>query len=115
MKLNLRNRPVISLTDLLRRRKTSLRAFIDTNGITTYGLLEERCERMGCNPPSREDFDSLFKEEWVSSPTEGVVVIEPEVVDPGITVLTEEETAPESTDEEPPAPETPKKSRRRRG
>lgn len=88
MKLNLRNRQTIALVDLLRRRKTTLEVFVKTNGITTYELLVERCTRLGCIPPSPTQFNNL-RQEVVSSPTEGIVVVEPQIVEPTVEVITD--------------------------
>lgn len=67
--------PNITLESLLRRRKTNLEKFVETQGITTYELLVERCARMGVSPPKKSTFESLVPPVTVSSPAEGVVVI----------------------------------------
>ena len=68
--------PGLKLADLLRRRRVSLKSFVDQLGITTYELLLERCVRMGVQPPSQEEWNVVAPDP-VNSPTEGVVVLEP--------------------------------------
>jgi len=101
MKLNLRNRPGIKLETLLKRRRTTLASFLEKQGITTYETLLERCARMGCEPPTMEKFMVATSHAVVSSPTEGVVVLEAEDVVPGVVVVTEEEEVEESIHELP--------------
>ena len=66
----------ISLENLLRRRRSSLKEFVTNSGVTTYEFLLERCERMGVAPPSRHTFESIVPPVVNSSPTEGVIVLE---------------------------------------
>ena len=95
----------LRLADVLRRRKTTLRAFIDSLGLTTHGSLEIMCKRLGVVAPTLEEFDEARPEtERVNSPQEGVIVLEaPPVIDeisgkeidpdasvtPGIVVVTD--------------------------
>lgn len=74
--------PRLSLADLLRRRKMSLKQLIDQFGITTYEALCIRCDRMGVSPPDEAAFRAVVGTVTVSSPTEGVIVLEaPPIVD----------------------------------
>ena len=94
MKLNLRNRPGIKLEHLLKRRRTMLSSFLEKQGITTYETLVER-------------FMAATSQAVVSSPTEGVVVLEADDVVPGVVVVTGVEEEEEVVDEsihELPAP-----------
>lgn len=68
--------PGMKLLDLLRRRRLTLRTFIDQFGITTYEALQERCARMGVQAPTVNEW-TVVAPEPVNSPTEGVVVLEP--------------------------------------
>lgn len=70
-----KNLPKLKLADLLKRRKMTLKQLLDEFGITTYAALTIRCERMGVQAPSQEEFDAIVGV-VVSSPTEGVVVLE---------------------------------------
>jgi hypothetical protein len=70
-----KNLPKLRLADLLKRRKMTLKQLLDEFGITTYAALTIRCERMGVQAPSQEEFD-VVAGTVVSSPTEGVVVLE---------------------------------------
>ena len=80
MRLQKRSYSKVSLGDLLRRKKKSLKQFLDEVGIVTYELLITRCQAMGVNPPSEEDFKNAMGNPLLpetSSPTEGVVVLSP--------------------------------------
>jgi hypothetical protein len=76
--IKLKNLPKIKLADLLRRRKLTLRQFLNEFGITTYESLVLRCERMGVGAPDEKEFIALNLVA-VSNPSEGVVVIEVDV------------------------------------
>jgi hypothetical protein len=69
------NLPRIKLSDLLRRRRTNLKAFLLDQAITTYASLVERCDRLGVQFPSEAEFRAT-KNPLVSDPTEGVVVVQ---------------------------------------
>ena len=71
------------LSDVLRRRKTTLRTFTDSFGLTTYAGLDIMCARMGVVTPTKEEFDvARPPTEQVNNPQEGVVVLEaPPVID----------------------------------
>lgn len=74
-RIQVKNLPHLKLSDLLRRRKMTLRQLLDEFGITTYDGLIERCNRMGVAPPPVEDFLKIAPEP-VNNPSEGVFVIE---------------------------------------
>jgi len=92
------------LSDLLRRRKMSLKQMLTEHGISAYETLVIRCQRMGVLPPTEAEFRAVVPHP-VNSAQEGVVVLEPPpVVDemtgrridpeapvelPGIVVLTD--------------------------
>lgn len=68
--------PPIKLENLLKKRRTTLKKFLKDTGIVTYATLLQKAESMGVAPPSED----VFKEavgDIVSSPQEGVVVLEP--------------------------------------
>lgn len=75
-KSTIKNLPGLKLTDLIRRRRLSLKQFVDQFGITTYQALDERCHRMGVSCPSHEEWSAVAPQP-VNSPTEGVVVLDP--------------------------------------
>jgi hypothetical protein len=82
MRLHERSLSKVSLTDILRRRKKSLREFLLENGIVTYETLTTRCSSMGVLPPSIASFNEAAGKTseaqfMASSPTEGVVVLDP--------------------------------------
>ena len=80
MRLQKKSISKVSLLDLLRRRKTTLEKFLEETGIVTYDLLVARCASGGMTPPTEEQFlkakgNPVIHE--VSSPTEGIVVVNP--------------------------------------
>lgn len=79
MRLQKKSYSRICLLDLLRRRKTSLKKFLNEFGIISYELLKIRCNSMGVIPPSEEDFSAVIGSpvmHGLSSPTEGIVVLD---------------------------------------
>jgi len=73
----LKNQPRLRLVDVVRRRRTTLKALVNELGLTTYAGLEIWCARMGMVPPSEADFNLLFPPAArVNSPREGVIVLE---------------------------------------
>lgn len=75
-KITIKNLPGLKLTDLIRRRRLSLKQFVDQFGITTYHALDERCQRMGVACPTEEEW-AFVAPPPVNSPTEGIVVLDP--------------------------------------
>jgi hypothetical protein len=86
-KFQIKKLPPIKLTDLLRRRKTNLKTFLKSSGITTYVTLQHKCNSLGVSVPTEEEFGAAV-DVVVSSPQEGVVVLDPPVLlkDTGQTV-----------------------------
>ncbi len=109
-RINLPNQPRLKLTDVLKRRKSTLKQFIDEHGITTLGGLNEACHRLGVAGPTEDEFHAVVpRTPAVSNPQEGVVVVDPlPIVDeatgrqidvdapvhPKVEVVTEEEWEP---------------------
>lgn len=80
MRLQKKSYSRLSLTDLLRRRKSNIKKFLEETGIVSYELLRTRCESMGVLPPSVQEFDDARGKPVVhniSSPMEGIVVLHP--------------------------------------
>lgn len=78
--ITLKNTPKLRLFNLLRRRKMTLIQFMSEFGITTLEGLKNRCNRMGVDPPSDDEFNTLVKpaiEKIVNNPQEGIIVLEP--------------------------------------
>jgi hypothetical protein len=75
-KFTIKKLPPIKLTDLLRKRKTNLKDFLASTGIISYVTLSQKCDKMGVSPPPEEDFQSAAGAP-VSSPQEGIVVLDP--------------------------------------
>ena len=81
MRLQKKSLSRVALTDLLRRRRSSLQNFLEETGIVTYELLIERCASIGVIPPTEEDFRKVRGNPVLhnlSSPTEGIVVLNPD-------------------------------------
>ncbi len=80
MRLKSKNLPKLSLLNLLKRRKSNLALFLKESGIVTYETLKTRCDSLGVETPSPEEFKEVTGHNGVpnvSSPTEGVVVLQP--------------------------------------
>jgi hypothetical protein len=76
MFIKIKNMPKLGLANLLRRRKMTLKQFIEEFGISTYAGLETRCARMGVEPPTEDEY-KVVRPNMVSSPSDGVVVLPP--------------------------------------
>jgi len=112
-----KHQPRLKLSDLIRRRKTTLKQMLNDRGVTTYTALVTWCERIGVVPPTEAEFREAIPAP-INSPQEGVVVLEPpRVVDdlsgreidpeapvelPGLVVLTDHPYEPFK----PPLPDT---------
>lgn len=82
MRLHRRSFSKVNLLDVLKRKKSNLAKFLSDSGIVTYELLVDRCNSMGVVPPEEDVFFVALgrKQEDVpnvSSPAEGVVILEP--------------------------------------
>jgi len=104
-----KHQPRLKLSDMIRRRKTTLKQMLADRGISTYGALTHWCNRIGVVPPTEAEFKAVMPVP-VNSPQEGVIVLEaplfteeqtgreidPEapVEQPGVAVLTDTPYAP---------------------
>lgn len=79
-RIQVKNLPRLKLSNLLRRRKMTLRQLLDEFGITTYDSLIERCNRMGVAPPTEDEF-LVVAPIPVNNPSEGVFVVEVEATE----------------------------------
>lgn len=78
MRLQDRSYSKVTLSDLLRKKKKTLKQFLDEIGIVSYELLKTRCQAMGVQPPLEQDFNTAMGNPLLpetSSPTEGIVVL----------------------------------------
>lgn len=76
-KFKIKGLPPIRLVDLLRKKKTDLKQFLSNSGIAAYATLLQKCEKMGVSPPTEEEFKEAIGGSVISSPQEGVVVLDP--------------------------------------
>jgi hypothetical protein len=96
-RIKIKNLPKLKLSDLLRRRKTTLAKHMKEFGINTYEMLSERCARLGVEPPTLEEF-LLVAPPLVNSPTEGILILEaPPVI---------QESSGKKLEDEEPMPQT---------
>jgi len=83
MRLHQKSISKVSLLSVLKRRKSGLKSFLQETGIVTYELLKNRCDSMGVIPPEESEFldavgvTSADAPRNVSSPTEGLIVLDP--------------------------------------
>ena len=75
----LKGKPPIKLLDLLKKKKLTLNTFLKDTGVVTYQKLQEKCAKLGVSSPTEEEFKAIFPER-VSSPQEGIVVLDPPVL-----------------------------------
>ena len=80
MRLHERSISKVTLINVLKRRKSSLKRFLEETGIVTYELLRTRCDSMGVIPPEEQEFLDATGAyatgtATVSSPAEGVIVL----------------------------------------
>lgn len=97
MRLQRKSLSKVELTNLLKRKRTSLSSYLKESGIVTYDLLVKRCNSIGVVPPSEDDFKkakgtTLYE---YSSPTEGIVVLQPKQDDVKQDLLSESQTKSE--------------------
>jgi len=81
MRLKSKNRSKLTLASLLRRRKTDLKKFVSECGLDTYEALLSRCDSLGVDPPTPQEYDDakvLIKPPVISSQVVTVPVSEPE-------------------------------------
>ena len=72
----IKNLPQIKLLDLLRKRRTNLKEFLKNSGIASYTTLVQKCVKICVSSPTEDEFKTDLGEA-VSSPQEGVVVLDP--------------------------------------
>ena len=65
----------IKLVEVIKRRKLTLKMFINEFGITTYNQLLEKCNDLGVQPPTVEEFNVALPNK-VTDINEGILVLE---------------------------------------
>ncbi len=79
MRLQKKSLSKISLTDLLRKKRSNLASFLKETGIFSYELLVSRCVSIGVVAPPESEFLKIRGNSptpSISSPTEGIVVLD---------------------------------------
>lgn len=74
--VKLKNMPVLTLADVLRRRKISLETFVHDLGVQSYEGLVLWCNDFGVQPPSEDAYNEI-RPEVRTSQQDGVVVLDP--------------------------------------
>jgi hypothetical protein len=112
----LKNQPRLRLADVLRRRRSTLKALVGELGVSTYAGLEIWCARMGLVPPTDDEFSVIFPSK-VNSPQEGVIVLTPPpvIAEPTGQPIDVEPIKEPETVEEPTEPSQKKRRGRKDG
>lgn len=76
MQVKVKNLPKLTLHNLLRRRKMTLQQFLAESGIHAYAALVNKCSEIGVQPPTEQEYLAVVPTQ-VSSPQDGIVVLEP--------------------------------------
>lgn len=74
--MKIKNMPNLSLLALLKRRKTTLKKYVDELGLHTYASLTSHCDSLGVSTPTQEQYKQAMPDD-VSVPEEGVIVLPP--------------------------------------
>lgn len=77
----LKNQPKVTLEQVLKRRKVTLKEYVKDVGVQTYGGLVALCARLGVTPPGEEKYMGEINPPLVTSQQDGVVVISSEDTD----------------------------------
>jgi hypothetical protein len=80
MRLQPRSYSRVTLENLLKKRKKTMEEFMNELGIVSYESLKNKCENMGVQPPSEQEFMNATGNSALpkySSPAEGIVVLLP--------------------------------------
>lgn len=65
----------IKLIEVIKRRKLTLKMFINEFGITTYNQLLDKCDDLGVQPPTLEEYNVAMPSH-VTDINEGIIVLE---------------------------------------
>lgn len=118
MRLQEKSVSKLTLVDLLRRKRKNLTTHLKEAGIVTYERLVRSCASVGLIPPSEDEFRNALGNPptpMVSSPTDGILVLDPpEITDISLPVEAEEEAqaTPEELQEELQEPIRQKKKKK---
>jgi hypothetical protein len=79
MKYHIKNVCHLTLLKLLKRRRTTLRKFLDEQNITNFESLKRKCINIGVEWPDEETFNKT-QPKIVTNQSEGIIVIESPVI-----------------------------------
>lgn len=71
--------PALRLTDLIKRRKSTLKKTLVDLGVSTYEGTLNMCSRMGVIPPTEHEFNAalgITVSSNVNDPQDGIVVVD---------------------------------------
>ncbi len=74
--VELKNQPKITLELVLKRRKSTLKNFINEAGVQNYSGLVELCRRLGVANVPEDVYNKEIKPQLVTSQQDGIVVID---------------------------------------
>lgn len=80
MRLQQKSISKLTLESLLRKKRSNLQSFLKEAGIATYDRLVSRCDSIGVVPPTEAQFRETMGNPLIhefSSPTDGIVVLNP--------------------------------------
>ena len=101
MRLQQKSLSKVTLESLLRKKRTTLENFLKETGIVTYDRLVSRCSSIGVVPPDESKFleakGNPVTHEY-SSPTEGIVVVNPDPVSDETTINCDNENPIQDVD-----------------
>ena len=104
MRLQEKSLSKLTLLDLLRRKRKNLSTHLKETGIVTYERLVRTCSSVGLVPPTEKQFmDAMGNPTTpkISSPTDGILVLEPPPINDIADSQVQQETDVESTSSEP--------------
>jgi len=76
MKVHIKSSSSLTLLKLLKRRRMSLKQFLDEQAITTYEGLKNRCRNLGVVPPTESEYGHTSPS-TVTNQAEGLIVLDP--------------------------------------
>lgn len=75
--MNLKNVPNMTLEMVIKRRKTTLKRFVQDAGVQTYAGLITLCERLGIKAVDEKMYINEINPPQVTSQQDGIVVVGP--------------------------------------
>lgn len=80
-KIKLNYMPQLTLADVLRRRRETMKKFVNDSGVQSYEGLCNLCKVLGMLPPNKETYQLEIDPPFVTSQLDGIVVLDPPPVE----------------------------------